>query len=146
MAAPRKSEATSSRAKRMSSGRSLAGLYLLLQGLACYAWWGLLWADPLRFGPKFFRLRALEQFVEDVVLADVAMYGGISVLAGLLAMMGLRGHRAVACIALGGVAYATLVTVGMWRHERATDLALAMMLASLIATVLSIVTLLGPRR
>jgi hypothetical protein len=146
MAATRRSSSTRRRRPQWSGPRGLAGLYLLLQGLACYAWWGLIASDPYGFGTMFIPLLTIERFANEALIADLVMFGGVSILAGVLAIGGSRGRRAVACIALGGVGYATLLTYGMWREERATDLALAMMLASLAATALAVLALMRPRR
>lgn len=87
----------------------IVAAYLFLQGCSGIGWWvGLLASSTFQ-----------ERFVapggwptaRTVLVADIALFGGGSILAGLLVWRGHRWSRAVAAALVGVVAYATAVSV-----------------------------------
>lgn len=120
----------------MSTGR-LASSYLIVQGVAGLVWWVLLLAaEPVR--DLFFPNADGWPAGRTLLLADVVMFGLVSILAGGLALRSHRWAGPVGWIALGATAYATLVAVGWLGQPIDHWLGAAAMAPTLLATMASV--------
>ena len=115
----------------------IAARYLIAQGVMGLVWWALLLADTSVRG-WFVPDATAWPAARSLVFADLVMFCGGSIAAGVLALRRHRWARPAGWIALGSTAYATLVAVGWLLAPVDHWLGLAAMAPTLAMTGLAV--------
>ena len=119
---------------------ALASGYLIAQGLAGFLWWLLLFLSPA-VQDLFFRSPEAWTSGRSIFIADVTMFGALSIAAGVLSLRRHRWATATSWMAVGATSYATLVAAGWLAEPVSHWIGLVLMIPTLLATIASVVLL-----